>query len=79
MKVEIELNCGPVSWSNGKPLKYRAMASVTIDNEVRNVYGNPKHSTREAWEDLRRECNLMDIATRRIRAEIPEAINTSTQ
>lgn len=79
MKVELELDCSPVSWSNGKPLKYRAMGSVKIDADVKNVYGDPKPSPREAWKSLKRECDLWEVATARIRRELQEALKEETE
>lgn len=67
---KVEVNVHAVSWSNGKPLKWRAMGTVTSKKETKHLFGDPASTQERAWDNLIKECDLFASVSRTIRAEV---------
>lgn len=69
-----EVRIDGVSWTCGKPLKWRAMGIVKDDKgkTIKNVYGEPRSTKEAAWRSLRDECNRFEIAAEKVRQELSE-------
>lgn len=59
-KIKTKINVYPVSWSNGKALKYRA--HMECSNGIR-IYGDPKSTEDAAIKDLDAEISKYKDAT----------------
>lgn len=71
-KNKCEIVIEVVTWSNGKPTKWRAKGVVTNSKgtKVTQIFGDP-HSTEDgAWRSLWDECNRFDNAASMIHGEL---------
>lgn len=67
-----DLRIDAVSWTSGKPLKWRAMG-ILKDNSgkpIKILYGDPRSTKEGAWRSLKEECNKYEIAGEKIRHEL---------
>ena len=67
---KVEVNVHTVSWSGGKPLKWRAMCTVIEEKEEKHIFGDPAPTIERAWDNLIKECERFASASRAIRTEV---------
>lgn len=67
LKVRITTNV--VSWTNGQPLKYQAVASAAGIN----IYGDPKRTPDKALHALAAEANRFLVASQSIIAKLSDS------
>lgn len=61
MLVHVKVN--EVAWTNGKPLKWQAVASVQCRNYDQHFYGEPMPSKETAIESLWKELHVFDTSS----------------
>lgn len=67
-----EVRIDEVAWTNGRPLKWRAMGTYIDDagKPIKNIYGDPRSTKAGAWKSLKDECNRFEIAAEKVRHEL---------